>query len=236
MAYGSSAYGRYEYGADAFQPIDVTGGGDNNFASELNAIGGGSGDFASTLKFLAALEGGGSGDFASTLSFLADVDGGGSIVTTYNLTAAIVDLACYLLGIDTKRTFQFANYGFLGYGRFNQIFLGVKADGLYDLETTASDDAGTDIAASFEVKSDFGIPNYKRFRNIYIEGGDAKITITDESSNVIAYNITVEEFRGLPRSTRDRAFTIKVENISGEQITIRRIHGDLDVFERKGES
>ncbi len=235
MAYGSSAYGRYEYGADAFQPIEIEGGADAKFATELNAEGGGSGDFASTLKFLANLEGGGSGDFASTLSFLSNVEGGGSLVTTYALTGVLVDLACYLLNIDTGRTVQFANYEFLGYGRFNQIFLGVKADGLYDLETTASDDAGTAIAASFEIKSDFGLPNYKRFRNIYIEGGDALITITDESSNVIANNITVEEFRGLPRSTRDRAFTIKVENINGEKITIRRLHGDLDVFERKGE-
>ncbi len=234
MAYGSSSYGRFEYGADAFQPIEITGGGDSNFASELNAIGGGSCDFASTIKFLAALDGGGSGDFASTLSFLVDAGGGGSIATTYSLTAAIVDLACYVLGIDTQRTFQFANYGFLGYGRFNQIFLGVKADGLYDLETAAPDDDGTDIAASFEIKSDFGLPNYKRFRSIYIEGGNAKITITDENGNVVANNITVEEFRGLPRSTRDKAFTIKVENINGEKITIHRIHGDLDVFERKG--
>lgn len=234
MPYGSSAYGRYEYGADAFVPVDVDGGGDTNFATELNAIGGGDGNFVSTYSFLINTEGGGSVRHDLTLHLLINTEGGGELNLKYSLGEVLVDLACYILNMDTGRTSQFANYEFLGFDRFNQKLLGIKATGLYDLETDASDDDGTDIAASFEILTDFEISNYKRFRSIYAEGGDVKITITDENSNVIAHNITKEEFRGLARSTRDRAFTIKVENISGEKITLRRLHGKLDVFERKG--
>lgn len=236
MPYGSSAYGRYVYGADAFLPIDVDGGGDTNFATELNAIGGGSGDFASTYSFLINTEGGGSVRHDLTLHLLINTEGGGELNLKYSLGGALVDLACYILNMDTGRTSEFANYEFLGYGRFNQILLGIKATGIYDLETDAVDDDGVDIDASLEILSDFGIPNFKRFRALFAEAsGDVRITITDATGKTVAYNITPNEFRSLPRSVRDQAFTIKIENIIGEKITLRRLHGKLNVFERKGE-
>lgn len=159
-------------------------------------------------------------------------------VPTVSITTAIAALAysCHVLSNDTKRTYDFANYNFIGgFGRYNRVFLGAKADGIYDLETDAADDDGTDIDASFEILSDFGLPNYKRFRSLFVEAsGDVRITITNVAGKEFIKNISPNDFRSLPRNIRDQAFTIKIENIIGEKITLRRLHGKLDVFEQKG--
>ena len=143
------------------------------------------------------------------------------------------DYACYLLNAN-KRTSQYSNYDFTGFGMFNQKLLGIKGTKIYDLTTVATHDVSTDIDAYIEIQTDFGVPNRKGIRSIYLEDGQATVTITDENGTAIANNISPDEFRALKRNLIDKSFTIKIQNISGEQITLRRIHGKLNLLEIKG--
>lgn len=143
----------------------------------------------------------------------------------------LVAYACYVLS-ETGRTHQYSFEDFRGFDRFNNRFMGIKADGLYDLESTATTDNGTAISASMEWKTDFSMPEYKRLMNLMIagEGASYKVTITDYEGNVNTYTLTPDEFRHLSRSTKTKAITIKVENVAGEAITIRQLKGKLALF------
>jgi len=156
-------------------------------------------------------------------------------VPTISLTTSVAALAynCHVLSHDTKRTFDFANYNFIGgFGRFNQVFLGAKADGIYDLETVATDDAGTEIDASMEIKTDFDIPEYQRITNmaVIMEGAKYKLTVTDANGNEVDFVLQPDEFRQLTGTYKSNVDTLKFENINGEQITFKEINGKAVFF------
>lgn len=164
--------------------------------------------------------------------FISTIEATSDITTVYEIVSALANLACYVLGMDINRTYQFSNYQFTGYGRFNRKYLGALTDGIYDLETTSTTDNGTAIAASMELKTDFGMNKYKRISFISAEmaGTQYKITVTDDSSNSVNFTLTPDQFRYLIGTTRDSAFTLKFENISGEKITFRKIDGKIALF------
>jgi hypothetical protein len=145
---------------------------------------------------------------------------------------------CCVLNLDTKRTYQFDNYDFRGIGRFNDKLIGAKDNYIYDLETVASQDHTTDIAAYMELgQLDFGLPNYKGIRGIYFEcenGTQIYVTITKTDGTSSSFTITANQFRSLPRSLVDKAFSVNIANISGEQISLWRFHQKLNVFEIGG--
>jgi len=151
------------------------------------------------------------------------------------ILAALIDYACYVLNTVTKRTYNFDTYNYKGIGRFNGKLIGARGNIIYDLETVATLDNATAITSYLEFKTDFGLAGYTELRSLYVEDDTVTITITDASGNVIANNITPLEFRGLPKNLISTAFTIKIANISGEQIILRRVHGKLNVIARKGD-
>ena len=231
MAYGGGKYGWYTYGLD-YEPINV------NSQSSGKAI----------QPINVNTQSSGTVPINTNISILVNTQSSGAIPINYNITitvntqtsaevlyeeiAALADLACYILNLDTKRTFQYANFNFTGFGRFNQKFLAVKADGVYDLETVASDDAGSNIAASMEILTDFDSFDYTRPTDIAVtmDGAQYKITVTDADSNTVNSTLTPNELRPLTATTRSMYHTLKFENVSGEQITIELIDGKVEVF------
>lgn len=153
---------------------------------------------------------------------------------TISSLGALVDYACYLLNLETKRTYEFTNYKFKGIGRFNGKLIGLRDGKIYDIETTAALDGATAISASMELATDLMTLNKKGFRSLYVDDAEAAITITDMAGNTTAFNITPQDFRGLPRGLVSQAFTIKIENRSGAQITLRRLQGKINVIQEKG--
>lgn len=148
---------------------------------------------------------------------------------------ALEVLACYLINLDTKRTRQYTNYAFTGIGRFNGKMLASFADGIYDLDTVAKyDGTSSEIAASLEIKTDFGTANYKAVRAVYVDDDKTWVTITDSDGDYVKHDISPSDMRSIKKDMRDKEFTIKVENISGSNITLRRLHGKLNVLQRKG--
>ncbi len=149
-------------------------------------------------------------------------------------------LGCYVLNLDTKRTYQFDNYQFRGIGRFNDKLIGINATGVQDLETTATHDGtSTDIAAYFELGNlDFGIPDIKGIRNTYIEGTGGTVvtvTFTKSDSTTVIVSMTLNQFTSLPKTLLDKYIAIKVANTSGEQVTITKMEGNLNIIKRKGD-
>lgn len=193
------------------------------------------GEMAISIEYAAESNSTSSGIMALDLArdYISNSLSGGTL--DIEIIAALADIACYVLNLDTGRTYQFDNSQFKGFGRFNGKFLGIKAGGIYDLETVAISDNGTAITAYFEIQTDFGVGNFKGLRNIYLDEDAATVTITKEDGTTVINNINPNEFRGLPRTLRDKSFTIKIQNIAGEQNTIRRIQGEVDILGRKGE-
>ena len=148
---------------------------------------------------------------------------------------AIEALACYLINLDNKRTRQYTNFAFTGIGRFNGKMLASFADGIYDLDTVAKyDGVSTEIPASMEIKTDFGMADYKAIRAVYVDDDRAWVTITDSNGDYVKHDISPSDMRSIRKDMRDKEFTIKIENISGSNITLRRLQGKLNVLQRKG--
>jgi hypothetical protein len=205
-----------------------------NYSLVSNQISGSNIQVVVNFQLICDVVGGSETDAIGTYTLIVETVGGSSIALKFETFEAVIDFACYVLNIDTGRTYQYDNYDFLGFGRFKQKFLGIKSTAIMDLETTETKDDGTDITAYFEVKTDFGIANYKRYRGIYIESNDnVTITITDSSGNIVR-TLSPNEFLGLPRNLRDKSFTIKVSNKDGNSVVIRRLHSDIDILKRKG--
>ena len=143
---------------------------------------------------------------------------------------------CLVMNLDTQRTFNYTNYGFVGFGRFKDVFLGAKTDGIYDLQTAATRDSDTKIAAFMETGTpDFGIDNRKGFRSILIEGGKGKITITNEEGRTVVKDIPQDRVTGVDLGFKSRRFKIRVDNINGEQITVNRLLAELSTLGKKGD-
>jgi hypothetical protein len=234
MAYGSSAYGRYVYGADGTD-IEISGGGEVNAVWHISVSGGGSTSSFGNHSFIVSVSGGGATSYNYTHSRNASISGGGSVSTFYENIAAITDLACYVLSMDTQRTVEFTNYNFTGYGRFNQKLIGVKSAGIYDLETTATDDIGTDISSYFEIKTNFGAMNYVQLRRLFVDA-NVKVTLYDDSDNILQTinSLTADDMRGIARTVKGKWIKMKIENISGAQIEIKRIQGIVEHLGVKG--
>jgi len=75
---------------------------------------------------------------------------------------------------------QYSNFNFNSMCVFNGVALGANSDGIYSL-FDADDDDGTDIDAFFElVTTDFGAPEAKKVRFIYVNletSGNLKIKL-----------------------------------------------------------
>ena len=161
-----------------------------------------------------------------------------AVIDTEEIAALIGDVVTYVLNLDTKRTYQFDNYDFRGIGRLDQTLIGGKTAAIYDLETAAETDDGEDIEAYIELgELDFGIGQHKGIRGIYFEcdgGTEISVTITKLDGTASAYTVPKNVFKSLPRTMIDKAFSVKIENVDGEQLAIHRIHQKINIFEIGG--
>ena len=83
---------------------------------------------------------------------------------------------------------------------------------------------------------DFGTPEIKGIRRAYIEGtGGTVVTVTFTKSDntTLVVSMTLNQFRSLPKTLVDKYISIKVANSGGEQVTITRIEGNLNMIQRK---
>jgi hypothetical protein len=197
-----------------------------------------SGYMDSSYHFLAYGRSISSGYFNTKLHLIVAGSSRSSGTMDYRYVAALAELACYVLNLDTGRTYQYGNYAFNGVCRFNNVLLGAKSTKVHDLETAATSDDGTAIPAYIDFgKLNFGIPNFHAWRSIaaMCDGGtQVTFTFTNEAGTAYSYTISKDVLRGLPRTLKDRSFSLRIDNVSGEQITIRQIHGKVNVEQLKG--
>lgn len=200
--------------------------------------GGSSTSAADLISYNLLLTGGSSTSGTGVWNFNITLLGGSSTsgTLTVDSVAALADLATYLLSLDTLRTYEFTNYDFTGFARFQDVLIACDDDGIYDLETTATTDNNTAIAATLTFVTDFGFTNWEQIRGLYHEStGPLKITITDEDGNTsIITSLTAEKWASIPKNFKSHWFKITCENISGEQVEFRRLHGRVHIFERGG--
>lgn len=235
MPYGNERYGFYVYG---LEELILTGQGISTGEFEEDygdKYGISTGRFDADYSLLVTGEGISSGVVNKDISYPLTGSGYSTGTIDYLYIAALVDYICYVLNTDTKRTYNFDTYGFRGIGRFNGKLIGARGNVIYDLETVATLDNATAIASYLEFKTDFGLAGYAGLRSLYVEDDSVTITITDDKGNVVANNITPLEFRGLPKNLVSTAFTIRITNILGEQITLRRVHGKINVIPIRGD-
>jgi len=87
---------------------------------------------------------------------------------------------------------QYTNYNFNSFAKIGDTHVGFSEDGIYELDN-ASDDDGTDIDAFAElVRSDWGIPNGKRVRKMYVgyeADGKLQFTLTSDEGVVEVYTL-----------------------------------------------
>lgn len=171
--------------------------------------------------------------YEESLTFAGTSNTGGT--WDYVSVSALVDYGCYLLGLKTNRTYQFDSYKVLGVCRFNGKLIGARGAKIYDLETAALDDDGTKINAYFEMSTDFGVLNKTALRNMLVSDDPVTVTLTNADDRPLAVDIPASEFKSLPKDTVSAAWTIKVSNKNGQQITFRRLHAAVDILDLKGE-
>ncbi len=116
-------------------------------------------------------------------------------------------------------------------------------DGLYRL--AGDDDDGSDIFSQvILVTTDFGVPNYKRFRWIqigYESSGDLLFTVTANEDNYEAYTLPARGTDGLQTGMRipihrtlvGRYFTLQISNPDGVDFTLDSITASLNILPQK---
>jgi hypothetical protein len=208
--------------------------GDLLLTREFLLIGKGGSDGLSEwdISFALAGIGCGTGNIYADYDLSAWGTGGGIGEAEYEYLAALAELAAYILNLNTSRTYQFTAYDFRGIGKFNGKLIGLRNNTIYDLESTATMDDAVNIDAYIEIETDFGMPNYKELRAVFFQDDTVSLTVTDTAGNIIAHDISAKAFRSLSKDLIDKSFTIRIANISGSQITLRRFHSKVNVLEQ----
>jgi hypothetical protein len=233
--WGLGPWGLYLWGLD-YESLEAIGGSEGELEEDNGEKWGGSeGVLESDYDLFVTGEGGSSGDIDLTCEFLLAGSGGSAGEVVYEYLSTLAEIAAYVLNLNTNRTYQFSAYGFTGIGRFNGKLLGLRNNKIYDLETAATLDDATAIDAYIEIESDFGLPSLKQLRAVFFQDDPVIITITDTSGNVTAHTIAAKEFRSLAKTLTDESFVVRIANVSGSQITLRRFHSKLNSMSIKGE-
>ena len=106
---------------------------------------------------------------------------------------------------------QYANFDFNSMCVFNGVALGANSDGIYSL-FDADDDDGTDIDAFFElVTTDFGAPETKKVRFIYVNletSGNLKIKLQVDEGTESTFMIPAKKIGQL----QHRAYRVDGRN------------------------
>lgn len=131
---------------------------------------------------------------------------------------------------------QYMDYPFTEMCTLSGVALGIKRDGLFQLDVGDTDDS-VSIAGGFALpKTDFGSPKPKRLRSMYFSGsftGDVNVTISSDSEHIEEYTMEVRPgAENLPKGfkvscsrkrTRAVMFSFLVENKRGSYFCVNNI-------------
>lgn len=121
---------------------------------------------------------------------------------------------------------QYQDFNFNSFASLENCVLGANENGLYEIGSADNDDeTAIDAFAEFAI-SDFGVPNKKRLRKIYVgyeASGSVKVILTPDEGAAITYilsPILASQKQGSSRlegqrSGKGRYWKIRVENVTG---------------------
>jgi hypothetical protein len=144
------------------------------------------------------------------------------------------------LNLRNSAVSQYSNFDFDAYCSFGGECLACGSAGIYSLG--GSDDDGTDIDSLAKTMTmDFGVPNQKRVRSLFIGGewgGWLKVSISDDDGEVREYltppleNSNLEEGNkvAVGRDGKGRYWNFQVENVEGCDFSIDGIDALLVVL------
>lgn len=151
------------------------------------------------------------------------------------------------LGICTELSLlalsQYMHYNFNSMCKFNDVHLGCNEYGIFALDGNADDNI--DIEAFFElVTTDFGSPNQKRIRKVYLgceASGSLVLEVLDDENNSRRYIVesSLRDQRqygakvSVGRDGKGRYWTLRVENIGGCDFSLDSIDALITVLARK---
>lgn len=160
-------------------------------------------------------------------------------------TSVTVEYEAYsftLLGEGVAAT-RYTNYPFDRIVRWRDKYLGVGADGLYELD--GDDFDGAPIVASVQTaETDFGHPGFKRFPSMYFNGrvgadfDVAVVTAESEVNEYTGYRPVIKSGAGTHRvifgkGIRAHYASYKFTNLAGEEFTIDSLSPLVEPLRRK---
>lgn len=140
------------------------------------------------------------------------------------------------LELSGLRASQYANYNFNSMCKFNGYYLGANESGIFMLDSGDLDNTAQ-IEAFFElVTSDYGVPNQKRWRTMYIgyeTEGNLTLIVKDDDNNERQYTLEpifagLEQHSGkvsIGRDGKGRYWMVRIENVNGVDFSVDRITG-----------
>lgn len=138
---------------------------------------------------------------------------------------------------------QYANYNFDAMTKFGDVYLGCNELGIFTLD--GSTDDNIDIDSFFELlTTDFGIPNQKRIRKIYLgyeTSGSLILEIKDDENNVRRYTLaaSLDDQRqhgarvAVGRDGKGRYWSFRLENVDGCDFSVDSLDALVTVLARK---
>lgn len=137
-----------------------------------------------------------------------------------------------MLGLGNTAPTQSLINNFNSFSKIGDVYLAANEDGIHSVNQQCSDANGINIDAYFKLKkTDFGIPNEKRLRSMYIgyeTSGSILMTITADEyfsrSFILSPMSGLQMQHGirvpLTRDLRGRYFEFYFENINGCDFSI----------------
>ena len=135
----------------------------------------------------------------------------------------------------SKGLTQYTSMSFSDVVSFGDRFIGANQNGLSTVFTHANDD-GHPIQAEIETYiTDFGFPNLKRFRHLYLAGKVEKLQITLKDDRGSEYSLPEINsdmvFKTLrltaPRSMYAGKIALKIRNVDGSDFFLDKVWGLL---------
>jgi len=138
---------------------------------------------------------------------------------------------------------QYSNYNFDAMCKFGDVYLGCNELGVFSLD--GDTDSNIHIDAFFELSlTDFGVPNQKRIRKVYLgyeASGSLVLEVKDDDNNVRRFTITAaldnQRQHGVRvpvgRDGKGRYWAFRLENVEGCDFSVDSMDALITVLSRK---